>query len=97
MASAASSPLWLNTVVLCLHDFITNHPHNCLIQPSIPLPTPKIQAPLWSLVALGAYALGNIGWNLMRFNSCPEAAEELQQVGHVSCVRGMGRGWCLSA
>ena len=38
------------------------------------------QAPLWSLVALGAYALGNIGWNLMRFNSCPEAAEELQKV-----------------
>lgn len=31
-------------------------------------------------MALGAYALGNIGWNLMRFNSCPEAAEELQKV-----------------
>lgn len=41
------------------------------------------QLPLWSLVALGAYALGNIGWNLMRFNSCPEAAEELQRVSWV--------------
>jgi hypothetical protein len=38
------------------------------------------QLPFWSLVALGAYALGNIGWNLMRFNSCPEAADELQRV-----------------
>lgn len=43
-------------------------------------------------MALGAYALGNIGWNLMRFNSCPEAAEELQKVsqslteGFVGCA-----------
>lgn len=38
---------------------------------------PTLQFPLWTLVALGAYALGNIGVNLMLFNSCPEAAVEL--------------------
>lgn len=53
--------------------------------PSPSPPSPPEQLPLWSLVALGAYALGNIGWNLMHFNSCPEAAEELQK------VRAMGR------
>lgn len=44
-------------------------------------------------MALGAYALGNIGWNLMRFNCCPEAAEELQKVSQ-SRERTLTEGVC---
>ena len=37
------------------------------------------QFPLWSLVTFGAYALSNIGLNLITFNNCPTAALELTQ------------------
>jgi dolichyl-phosphate mannosyltransferase polypeptide 3 len=37
------------------------------------------QFPLWSLVTFGAYALSNIGLNLITFNNCPTAAQELTQ------------------
>mmetsp|Transcript_7281 Transcript_7281/g.10939 ORF Transcript_7281/g.10939 Transcript_7281/m.10939 type:complete len:98 (+) Transcript_7281:76-369(+) len=34
--------------------------------------------PLWCLVTLGAYALGSVAWDILRFQDCPGAAKELQ-------------------
>ncbi len=44
------------------------------VRPLIPV------APLWALVAFGSYALASIGWALLRFGDCPEAAESLKEV-----------------
>jgi hypothetical protein len=44
------------------------------VRPLVPV------APLWALVAFGSYALASIGWALLRFGDCPEAAESLKQV-----------------
>lgn len=36
-------------------------------------------APIWAIGALGIYALATIMYNVMTFNDCPEAAEELEK------------------
>ena len=36
-------------------------------------------APLWGIFCLGLYALISIGYGLMTFEDCPEAAAELER------------------
>ena len=38
------------------------------------------QLPLWALLSFGFYAAGSIGWSIITFPTCPEAATELQRV-----------------
>lgn len=40
------------------------------------LPT---QLPLWAIVTLGAYLLGNIGYSLLTFNDVPKAYDSLMK------------------
>lgn len=45
-------------------------------------PTVKVLidfAPIWGIGLLGIYALSTIAYNVMTFNDCPEAAEELEK------------------
>lgn len=43
-----------------------------------------LQLPWYALMVFGCYALANIGFNLMTFQDCPQASEELR------CVRMKG-------
>lgn len=38
------------------------------------------QLPLWALLSFGFYAAASIGWSMLTFPACPEAAVELQRV-----------------
>mmetsp|Transcript_29951 Transcript_29951/g.36491 ORF Transcript_29951/g.36491 Transcript_29951/m.36491 type:complete len:94 (-) Transcript_29951:270-551(-) len=35
-------------------------------------------APLWAIVILGCYAVTSIGYSMMTFADCPEAAKEIE-------------------
>ena len=39
-----------------------------------------VQLPLWALLSFGFYAAACIGWSMLTFPACPEAAVELQRV-----------------
>ena len=39
-----------------------------------------MQLPLWALLSFGFYAAASIGWSMLTFPACPEAAVELQRV-----------------
>jgi hypothetical protein len=52
------------------------------LTPFPPLSTP-LQAPIYAVMLFGCYALISIGWALLRFGDCPEAAADLVKV----------RGW----
>jgi len=41
--------------------------------------------PLWALVSFGAFSLASIGWALLRFRDCPQAAKELE--GDIATAR----------
>ena len=57
--------------------------YTCQIKQVLPGLITPTQLPLWALISFACYSAAVIGWGLMTFPTCPEAAASLHKARHL--------------